>query len=249
VLDRLRALLDHRFLSRLGNLRTLVSVVVAGLLVVIGLLVAVVKLLTDAGWVPLLFMGLALLVLLLVGIQRLSAMIEKARARRAAPTPSLPQPPPRVVAGRQTALPSRREPTRQAAAPNIAVQTEPTEQPESIDPKLRKWLDHERERGSEYAAHAKREGQQLLRGNAFLFALKNFGSSMSLSSLTAQARTWSRAIAARIEGVQSLSAHVETFREAPPPSDPDPTEGDFRRLAEYLEHRVGLLKSILDSTP
>ena len=48
-------LLDHRFLTRLGNLRTLVSLAGAAALVLIGVTLAVIKLFTGAGWIPLLF--------------------------------------------------------------------------------------------------------------------------------------------------------------------------------------------------
>lgn len=62
MLDRVFDLLDSRHLSRLGNLRTLIAVGVAGALVFIGLVLAAVQLLTKAGWVPLLFLGVGLAV-------------------------------------------------------------------------------------------------------------------------------------------------------------------------------------------
>jgi hypothetical protein len=204
------------------------------------------KTMTYALWYALAFVGFALA---LVSTLVIDGVIMRGRQENARPRPgggSASSP------ARRPAIPSRAKrieqsiSTRQAATTALAVQTEQTEQPEGIDPKLRKWLDHERERGAEYAAHVKREGSQLLAGTNFIFALKNFGmSSMSLSSLTSRSRTWSRTIATRIEGVEGLSAHVETFRAQPPAADSDPTEGDFRRLAEYLEQRVRLLREIL----
>jgi hypothetical protein len=198
------------------------------------------KTMTYALWCALAFVGFAVA---LVSTLVIDGVIIKARSSPSSPAPS---------SGRPRALRSARKsrapsiPTHQPTATAIAVQTEQTEQPESIDPKLRKWLDHERERGAEYAVHVKREGGQLLAGTNFIFALKNFGmSGMSLSSLTSRARTWSRTIATRIEGVVGLSAHVETFRAQPPAAASDPTEGDFKRLAEYLEQRVRLLREIL----
>jgi hypothetical protein len=62
VLDRVLALLDSRHLSRVGNLRTLISVAGAVALMLIGVVLAAIKLFTDTGWVPLLFIGLALVV-------------------------------------------------------------------------------------------------------------------------------------------------------------------------------------------
>ena len=69
--DRALALLDHPLLTRVGNLRTLVSVVgVLGLLVV-AVLLALFELFTDVGWVPLLFVGLALVIVLVLALGRL----------------------------------------------------------------------------------------------------------------------------------------------------------------------------------
>jgi hypothetical protein len=78
MLDRLHALLDHPFLSRLGNLRTLVSVIGAVALVLIGLILAAIKLLTDAGWVPLLFVGIGLVVAVVVVIERVRGQGKRA---------------------------------------------------------------------------------------------------------------------------------------------------------------------------
>ena len=62
MLNRAFALLDSRFLSRIGNLRTLVSVAGVIALVLIAAVLAAIRLFTDAGWVPLLFVGFALVV-------------------------------------------------------------------------------------------------------------------------------------------------------------------------------------------
>lgn len=121
-------------------------------------------------------------------------------------------------------------------------------EPKGISPELRKWLDHERERGTEYAAQIRREGEHLLKEPSFMSSLKALTggmTSMSLSGFTARAREWSRAIADRLEGIETVSAHIQAFREAPPPADPDPTEGDFRRLADYVELRVRVLSEML----
>jgi hypothetical protein len=71
VLDRAFALLDNRHLSRLGNLRTLITVGTAGALMLIGLILAAVKLFTKVGWVPLLFLGAGLAVAFVVAISYL----------------------------------------------------------------------------------------------------------------------------------------------------------------------------------
>jgi hypothetical protein len=65
MLDRLYATLDNRLLSRIGNATVLISV--GGFVgsVLVALVVALVYLLTHVGWVPLLFLGLALLLALL----------------------------------------------------------------------------------------------------------------------------------------------------------------------------------------
>ena len=71
--DRALALLDHRLLTRVGNLRTLISVAgVVGLLAV-AVVLAVIKLYADVGWVPLLFVGIALVIVLVMALGRLRA--------------------------------------------------------------------------------------------------------------------------------------------------------------------------------
>jgi hypothetical protein len=70
VQDRMEKLLDHRFLTRLGNLRTLVSLAGAVALVLIAVILAAIKLFTGAGWVPLLFVGLALVVAFVLVAER-----------------------------------------------------------------------------------------------------------------------------------------------------------------------------------
>jgi hypothetical protein len=77
VADRLRALLDHPFLSRVGNLRTLATIAIAVGLVVIGLVLAAIQLLTRAGWVPLLFVGVGLLLFVLLGMSRVWAVRQR----------------------------------------------------------------------------------------------------------------------------------------------------------------------------
>jgi hypothetical protein len=80
VLDRLYAMLDSRFLARIGGAMVLVSI--GGFIgsVLIALVVAAVALLTHVGWVPLLFLGFALLLALVVVLTRLRARSER-RAR------------------------------------------------------------------------------------------------------------------------------------------------------------------------
>jgi hypothetical protein len=85
VLDRLYALLDNQFLSRLGNLRTLVSVAGVVGVVLIALVLALVHVFAHASWVPLLFLGLAFLLALILGLGRLRTR----RERRAAADPVL----------------------------------------------------------------------------------------------------------------------------------------------------------------
>ena len=96
--DRALALLDHRFLTRVGNLRTLISVAgVIGLLAV-AVVLAVIKLYADVGWVPLLFVGLALVIVLVLALGRL-------RARSPGP-------------GGQLQVPNGKVPTRTAGEPD-----------------------------------------------------------------------------------------------------------------------------------
>jgi len=71
MVDHLQALLDHPFLSRLGNLRTLLGLVGVAALVLVA--VALFELLTHAGWVPDLFLGLALVLLIATGAERVKA--------------------------------------------------------------------------------------------------------------------------------------------------------------------------------
>jgi hypothetical protein len=70
MLARLHALLDHRFLSRVGNLQTLVGVVGIAAAVLIAIAVALAKVFTSVGWVPLFFLGLALLLAVLLVLSR-----------------------------------------------------------------------------------------------------------------------------------------------------------------------------------
>jgi ABC-type multidrug transport system fused ATPase/permease subunit len=75
--DRVFAVLDSRFLSRVGSLGTLVSIggIVGAVLVAI--VVALVYPFARAGWVPLLFLGLALLLAVLLVLTRLRARKER----------------------------------------------------------------------------------------------------------------------------------------------------------------------------
>jgi hypothetical protein len=63
---------DSQLLTRVGNLRTLVSLLGFGALLVITAVLAAVELFTKVGWVPLLFFGLALLVLAVLAIKALA---------------------------------------------------------------------------------------------------------------------------------------------------------------------------------
>ncbi|MGO9973419.1 MAG: hypothetical protein ACLP01_11555 [Solirubrobacteraceae bacterium] len=69
--DRALDLLDHRLLTRVGNLRTLISI--AGLLglLAVAVVLAIIKLYANVGWVPLLFLGLALAIALALALGRL----------------------------------------------------------------------------------------------------------------------------------------------------------------------------------
>lgn len=98
MLERAFQLLDHPFLSRLGNLKTLIGLLVAAALFVTGLVVALAAVFSNAGWVPLLFIGAGVLVLLLVGIAALVSPRGSSDAAKQGPSPPLPTPePPRRV--------------------------------------------------------------------------------------------------------------------------------------------------------
>jgi uncharacterized membrane protein len=71
VLRNVFALLDHRGLTRVGNLRTLVSLAGALVVVVAALVMALVKLLTSVGPVPLAFLGFAVVILGVVIVQKI----------------------------------------------------------------------------------------------------------------------------------------------------------------------------------
>lgn len=59
-------LLDHRFLTRVGNLRTLLSIGGAVIFIAAGFIVAAVALFSNAGTVPLVFVGVGVVILGLV---------------------------------------------------------------------------------------------------------------------------------------------------------------------------------------
>jgi hypothetical protein len=80
---RALAVLDHPFLARIGNLNTLVAVLAAMALMAVGLVVAVVSLLTEVGWVPLLFVGAGLALVAFLGIRGLARGCQKRRLLKA----------------------------------------------------------------------------------------------------------------------------------------------------------------------
>src|ERR1700734_3132461 len=71
LVKRIASILDHPYLNRIGNFSTLTRVVGAGLLILTGLGVATFELVTHAGWVAEVLVGLGLLLLLTLGAPRL----------------------------------------------------------------------------------------------------------------------------------------------------------------------------------
>jgi hypothetical protein len=83
MVERFLKLLDHSFLTRVGNLRTLVSLSTAAILIFTGLVLAAIRLLANAGVVPLVFVGVGLVI---AGLALLSKV--KARWSRAQDEPN-----------------------------------------------------------------------------------------------------------------------------------------------------------------
>ncbi len=80
VLQRVLGLLDHPWLTRYGNLRNLVSVAGVVVVALTAVVVALAQIFTRVGWVPLFFLGWALVLLGLVVIQK----IQERRSRQGA---------------------------------------------------------------------------------------------------------------------------------------------------------------------
>jgi hypothetical protein len=71
VFQKVFRLLDHPWLARIGNLRTLVSIASAGVVALAAIVVALVNLFTSVGPVPLAFFGLALVIFGLAIVQKI----------------------------------------------------------------------------------------------------------------------------------------------------------------------------------
>jgi hypothetical protein len=117
---------------------------------------------------------------------------------------------------------------------------------ESISSELRAWLVHERERGEEYSAAAS-EARRRLAGERPMFEFLMFTQKPSpkhrLVELTAKAAVWSTKVAKRLE--RDVPSETSAFAGKPSAADPDPTQGDFGRLEDYIDARVDALKAIL----
>jgi hypothetical protein len=71
MLKKALALLDHRWLTRYGSLRNLVSLAGVVVVVLVAFIVALANLFTSVGPVPLVFLGIAVVILGLVVIQKI----------------------------------------------------------------------------------------------------------------------------------------------------------------------------------
>jgi hypothetical protein len=121
-----------------------------------------------------------------------------------------------------------------------------TDQAESVGPELRAWLDHERERGDEFIGSINKQKRRLAGESSFLDSFSMFGTpdpDAMLRRLTGRAATWSVKVQRRLAA--ELPSRVDAFDGKPPRANPDPTQGDFDRLADYVERRLDVLKAIL----
>jgi hypothetical protein len=80
VFRKALALLDHPWLMRYGNLRNLISVAGGAVVVLAAVIVGLANLLTSVGPVPLVFLGIALVIFGLVGVQKLQERQMRPRA-------------------------------------------------------------------------------------------------------------------------------------------------------------------------
>jgi hypothetical protein len=65
----------------------------------------------------------------------------------------------------------------------------------------------------------------------------------TLADLTTKAGTWSIRVGRRLD--RELPSKAASFAGNPPAADPDPTQGDFGRLEDYIDARVDALKALL----
>jgi hypothetical protein len=79
MVERFLKLLDHSFLTRVGNLRTLLSLSTAAILIFTGLVLAAIRLLANAGVVPLVFVGLGLVITGLALLRKVKARWSRAQ--------------------------------------------------------------------------------------------------------------------------------------------------------------------------
>jgi hypothetical protein len=71
VFRKALALLDHPWLTRAGNVKTIIGIGTAAVLAAAAIVVALDKLFTRIGWVPFALMGSALIIFGLVAVQKL----------------------------------------------------------------------------------------------------------------------------------------------------------------------------------
>lgn len=119
------------------------------------------------------------------------------------------------------------------------------ESPRSVSVELRDWLARERERGEEFAVSARSEREYLAGAVPPIVALKRMGitSRDRLADLTRKASEWSARI--RRQLADEMPGSVAAFEGAPLPAQQDPTQGDFTRLARYIDDRVNALTRII----
>lgn len=117
---------------------------------------------------------------------------------------------------------------------------------EQLSPELRAWLSHERERGTEFGISINKQKRRLAGESSFILdSLSMFtpDPTAMLRRLTERAAAWSVKVQHRL--IAELPLKSDAFDGKPPPAHPDPTQGDFDRLAGYIEQRVEVLKAIL----
>jgi hypothetical protein len=135
-------------------------------------------------------------------------------------------------------------PTRRTEAVLTVERDEAHGGPVAIDPQVRAWLAHEQERGEEYARAARSEKMHLAGKAGPLMALVRLGIKPAdvLGRLTAEASRWSAKIQGQLAADSKLSERAGAFQAQPPAAHPEPTQGDFERLAQYVDARVDALK-------
>jgi hypothetical protein len=187
------------------------------------------------------FVWYGLAALALAAVIALTLVIDRGSERKAI-QPSRPRMP--RFAPMNPPLSSQR---RAAAAKALVEKGEEKgiDDPASIGAELRAWLEHERERGEEYRSQTRRQRERLA-GEVSFLTEKPFGPTPEsmLRRITQHAGEWSAKVKKRLnaEGVEQAA---QRFTGGPPVAHPEPTQGDFDRLADYVQQRVDALKTIL----